>query len=105
MANEPPVLTAINESGVPCAKRKDGLPIHFKFNNSALFVDNKLVEANNEDDDEDEEDGGGDFDKMFWDMGTKSMKHFFTALNRIETKSLTLTQEVLRQRRSAGELH
>ncbi|KAK0141649.1 hypothetical protein N1851_020696 [Merluccius polli] len=96
----PPVLTAINESGVPCAKRKNGLPIHFKFNSSALFADNKLVEANNEDDDnEDEEDGGGNFDKMFWDMGTKSMKNFFSALNLIKTKSLTLTKEVLKQRR------
>ncbi|CAL8347506.1 unnamed protein product [Merluccius merluccius] len=94
----PPVLAAINESGVPCPKKK-GLPIHFKFNSSALFADNKLVEANNEDDDnEDEEDGGGNFDKMFWDMGTKSMKHFFSALNLIETKSLNLTKEVLRQR-------
>ena len=98
MANDLSVLTAINESGVPCAKRKDGLPVHFKFNNSALFVDNKLVEANNEDD-EDEEDGGGNFDKMFWDMGTKSMNIFFSSLNLIETKSLTLTKEVLRQRR------
>ncbi|CAL8347496.1 unnamed protein product [Merluccius merluccius] len=95
----PPVLAAINESGVPCPKRKDGLPIHFKFNSSALFADNKLVEANNEDDDnEDEEDGGGNIDKMFWDMGTNSMKRFFSALNLIETKSLTLTKEVLRQR-------
>ena len=96
---QPPVLTAINESGVPCPKRKDGLPIHFKFNNSALFADNKLDKVNNEDDDEDEEDGGVDFDKMFWDMGTNSMEQFFSALNLIETKSLTLTKEVLRQRR------
>ncbi|KAK0130768.1 hypothetical protein N1851_034563 [Merluccius polli] len=84
----PLVLTAINESGVPCPKSEDGLPINFKFNSSALFADNKL----------DEEDGGGNFDKMFWDMGTKSMKNFFSALNLIETKSLTLTKEVLKQR-------
>ncbi|KAK0137269.1 Stonustoxin subunit alpha [Merluccius polli] len=84
----PPVLTAINESGVPCPKSEDGLPIHFNFNSSALFADKKR----------DEEDGGGNFDKMFWDMGTKSMKHFFSALNLIETKSLTLTKEVLKQR-------
>ena len=31
-------------------------------------------------------------------MGTNSMKKFLTALNVIETKSLTLTKEVLRQR-------
>ncbi|KAM7379837.1 hypothetical protein PAMP_005357 [Pampus punctatissimus] len=46
--------------------------------------------------DGDEDDGG--FDQMFWKMGTKSMKRFFVALNVIETKSLTLTKEVLKQR-------
>uniref|UniRef100_A0A7N6FAK8 AIG1-type G domain-containing protein n=1 Tax=Anabas testudineus TaxID=64144 RepID=A0A7N6FAK8_ANATE len=66
----PPVLEAINESGVPCPKTKDGLPVHYKFNNSALF----------------------------WEMGTKSMKRFFDALNLIKTKSLKLTNEVLRER-------
>ncbi|XP_040911715.1 uncharacterized protein si:ch73-170d6.2 isoform X2 [Toxotes jaculatrix] len=44
----------------------------------------------------DEEDGG--FDQMFWNMGTKSMKRFFAALNQIETKSLTMTKEVLKER-------
>ncbi|XP_059914074.1 uncharacterized protein LOC132462537 [Gadus macrocephalus] len=136
------ILDAINESGVPCPKRKDGLPIHFKFNNSALFADNKVPDAkgeadndddededddeedededededdedededdededededDDEDEDEDEDDGDvvGEFDKRFWAMGTNSMKKFFSALNVIETKSLTLTQEVLRQR-------
>ncbi|KAJ3595282.1 hypothetical protein NHX12_004586 [Muraenolepis orangiensis] len=83
----PPVLTAIKESEAPCPKRTNGLPVHFKFNNSALFADNKVAE-----------DGEGNFDKMFWAMGTKSMKNFFSALDSIETKSLTLTKEVLRQR-------
>ena len=58
----PPVLNAINESEVPCRKEKDALPIHFKFNNSALFPDNKVPGANNKgvhDDDYDE--GGGGF--------------------------------------------
>ncbi|CAL8316609.1 unnamed protein product [Gadus morhua 'NCC'] len=102
----PPVLDAIIESGVPCPKGKNGLPIHFKFNNSALFADNKVSGANNKggDDDEDANDDGevgGGFDKMFWNMGTHSMKRFFSALHVIVTKSLTLTNEVLRQR---GEL-
>uniref|UniRef100_A0A3B4Z6J5 Septin-type G domain-containing protein n=1 Tax=Stegastes partitus TaxID=144197 RepID=A0A3B4Z6J5_9TELE len=30
----PPVLEAINVSGVPCPKTDKGLPVHFKFNNS-----------------------------------------------------------------------
>ncbi|XP_044224355.1 uncharacterized protein LOC122993953 isoform X5 [Thunnus albacares] len=91
----PPVLEAINASGVPCPKTKDGLPAHFKFNNSVLFAGNKSSAANSTD--EDDEDGG--FDQMFWNMGTKSMKRFFVALNVIDTKSLTMTKEVLRERK------
>ncbi|XP_038574884.1 uncharacterized protein si:ch73-170d6.2 [Micropterus salmoides] len=92
----PPVLEAINASGVPCPKTRDGLPVHFKFNNSALFADNKSSAAGSRSGDDEDEDGG--FDQMFWNMGTKSMKRFFAALNLIETKSLTLTKEVLRER-------
>ncbi|XP_067462991.1 uncharacterized protein [Thunnus thynnus] len=90
----PPVLEAINESGVPCLKTKDGLPAHFKFNNSALFADNKSSTADSMDGDD--EDGG--FDQMCWNMGTESLKRFFVALNVIDTKSLTMTKEVLRER-------
>ncbi|XP_075954603.1 uncharacterized protein LOC142956753 [Anarhichas minor] len=89
---QPPVLEAIRASGVPCPKTNKGLPIHFKFNNSALFADNTKVTG----DDEDEDEG---FDQMFWNMGTKSMKSFFVALNVIETKSLKMTKEVLRERK------
>ncbi|XP_035987105.1 uncharacterized protein LOC118560301 [Fundulus heteroclitus] len=85
---KPPVLAGIIESGVPCPKDAKGLPVHFTFNNSALFADNLSG-------DDDEE----NFDKMFWKMGTKSMKRFFAALNQIETKSLVLTKEVLRERK------
>ncbi|XP_059201268.1 uncharacterized protein si:ch73-170d6.2 [Centropristis striata] len=96
-SQKPPVLEAINAAGVPCPKTKGGLPVHFKFNNSALYADNKSSAAGcNSDDDEDE---GGGFDQMFWDMGTKSMKRFFVALNVIETKSLTMTKEVLKERK------
>ncbi|XP_030607795.1 uncharacterized protein LOC115795825 [Archocentrus centrarchus] len=89
----PPVLEAINAAGVPCPKTKNGLPVHFKFNNSALFANNKSPEADSLNDDDE-----GAFDKMFWEMGKKSMKSFFAALNVIETKSLTMTKEVLRER-------
>ncbi|XP_030608456.1 uncharacterized protein LOC115796271 [Archocentrus centrarchus] len=91
---KPPVLEAINAAGVPCPKIKDGQPAHFKFNNSALFANNKSPEADSVSDDDE-----GSFDQMFWEMGTKSMKRFFDALNVIETKSLTMTKEVLRERK------
>uniref|UniRef100_A0A3Q2Q0V5 Uncharacterized LOC105922848 n=1 Tax=Fundulus heteroclitus TaxID=8078 RepID=A0A3Q2Q0V5_FUNHE len=92
---KPPVLEGIIESGVPCPKDAKGLPVHFKFNNSALFADNKSSAVDNLSGDDDEE----NFDKMFWNMGTKSMKRFFAALNQIKTKSLVLTKEVLRERK------
>ncbi len=60
----PPVLEAINASGVPCPKTEDGLPVHLKINNSALFADNRSSAAHSDDED-------GSFDKMFWNTGTK----------------------------------
>uniref|UniRef100_A0A3P8QYN0 Septin-type G domain-containing protein n=1 Tax=Astatotilapia calliptera TaxID=8154 RepID=A0A3P8QYN0_ASTCA len=91
----PPVLEAINAAGVPCPKTKDGLPAHFKFNNSALFAENKSFERVSRSD----VGKGGRFDQMFWEMGAESIKSFFAALNLIQTKSLTLTKEVLRERK------
>ncbi|KAM3605341.1 uncharacterized protein V6R79_024181 [Siganus canaliculatus] len=91
----PPVLEAIKASGVPCPKTTDGLPVHFQFNNSALFRGKASSGAGGgswEDDD-------GGFGKMFWHMGAKSMQRFFDALSVIDTKSLTMTKEVLRERR------
>ncbi|XP_062392824.1 uncharacterized protein LOC134080409 [Sardina pilchardus] len=89
----PPVLEAINTSGVPCPKTNKGVPIHFKFNNSALFAHNSSP-ADNPGDDED----NVSFDQMFWNMGTKSMKRFFDDLNVIHSKSLTTTRQVFRER-------
>uniref|UniRef100_A0A6J0U538 Fibronectin type-III domain-containing protein n=1 Tax=Pogona vitticeps TaxID=103695 RepID=A0A6J0U538_9SAUR len=84
----PPVLEAIRVADVPCAKDADGTPVHFKFNNSALFAKNPLDNK-----------GHWSFDEMFWEMGCQSMKTFFDSANRLETKSLTLTKEVLRERK------
>ncbi|KAF3698564.1 Verrucotoxin subunit beta [Channa argus] len=88
---QPPVLEAINVSAVPCPKNDIGLPVHFKFNNSALFADNKCDEDSDGDED--------NFDEMFWNMGAKSMEKFFTALGKMTTKSLLMTKEVLKERK------
>ncbi|XP_015282271.1 PREDICTED: uncharacterized protein LOC107123533 [Gekko japonicus] len=85
----PPVLEAILESEVPCAKDDNNDPVHFKFNNSALFVSGSTAGENTL-----------NFDAMFWKMGTASMKTFFQSLNSLEPRSLTLTKEVLWERRS-----
>ncbi|XP_034004194.1 uncharacterized protein LOC117496599 [Trematomus bernacchii] len=91
----PPVLEAINASGVPCPKTKNGLPVYFKFNNSALFAQNQSSSAADSSGVEEDE----DFDKMFWEMGAKSMKRFFVGLDKMKTKSLTMTKEVLGERK------
>ena len=80
----PPVLEAISVSGVPCPLSEDGLPLHFKFNNSALFADNKSSAAGSRSND-------GGFDQMFWNMGTRSMETFFDGLNVMKTNSWTPT--------------
>ncbi|KAM9164504.1 uncharacterized protein ACDP82_001885 isoform 1-T2 [Pangshura tecta] len=84
----PPVLQAIKTADVPCAKDAKGNPVHFKFNNSTLFACNAGVDE-----------GSFNFDEMFWKMGAMSMKTFFESLVKLETRSLTLTQEVLRERK------
>ncbi|KAM4605664.1 uncharacterized protein ACJ7VT_017861 isoform 1-T2 [Polymixia lowei] len=96
---QPPVLAAINASGVPCPKTDVGLPVHFKFNNSALFADNRSISDRNHDEDSDEDMDEDNFDQMFWTMGAKSMKNFFTVLDKMTTKSLQLTKEVLKERK------
>ncbi|XP_051781765.1 uncharacterized protein LOC114644948 isoform X18 [Erpetoichthys calabaricus] len=85
----PPVLDAITESNIPFPKDEKGSPLFFKFNNSALFVNHD--ETNSSDD--------LMVDKMFWDMGAKSMERFFKALEKMDAKSLALTKEVLEERR------
>ncbi|XP_078422177.1 uncharacterized protein LOC144695155 [Cetorhinus maximus] len=101
----PPVLEAINVAEVPCPKDKKGFPVHFKFNNSAIFAQSPApgnssgTKRSPEDSNEEEEEEDGDnFDAMFWKMGSNSMKKFFRALSKMETKSLRLTKEVFRER-------
>ncbi|XP_071148474.1 uncharacterized protein [Mytilus edulis] len=77
----PPVLAGIQAiEGIP-------LPYdtYFTFNNSALFVDNTTNTPNN-------------LSSFFWDMGIKSCQTFFDHLTILQTKSLSLTTEVLRKR-------
>ncbi|XP_038044339.1 uncharacterized protein LOC119719099 [Patiria miniata] len=88
---KPPVIDAIKEADIPCS---DSM---FKFNNSALFASNEDQKqggrACRDTDDED------NFDKMFWRMGMRSMCNFFCALNSLESRSLSLTKEVLQERK------
>uniref|UniRef100_A0A8C5PWZ3 Fibronectin type-III domain-containing protein n=1 Tax=Leptobrachium leishanense TaxID=445787 RepID=A0A8C5PWZ3_9ANUR len=81
----PPVLEAIKTADIPCTQDSNGDPIHYKFNNSALFANNESSNVS--------------FSEMFWTMGAHSMKTFFTYLNTTQSKSLRLTKEVLQERK------
>jgi len=77
---KPPVIEAVKTAQVPYSQ-------FFKFNNSALFAENT---AN--DDDE-------NFDEMFWKMGVKSFKTFFTDFEKADSISLQMTKDVLKERK------
>ena len=93
---QPPVLEVINASEVLFPKNDIGLPVHHKFNNSALFANNRSVH-DRADIDSNEDMEFDNFDAMFWDMGAKSMKTFFVSLDKMPTRSLQLTKEVLNE--------
>ncbi|XP_026106414.1 uncharacterized protein LOC113078309 [Carassius auratus] len=93
----PPVLEAIKVADVPCSTTESGDPLHFKFNNSVLFATNNTSAH-------DEESDCDNFDEMFWKLGFSSMKKFFTSLITMKTQSLSLTQEVLKERKQL-EVH
>ena len=88
--NKPPVMDAIKAGNIPFAKA-------FKFNNSALYTTADSAEMG-EDDDEDEDDEN--FAEMFWKMGLKSFKGFFTNFGKVQSVSLLLTREVLKERQN-----
>jgi len=74
---QPPVLEAIKKANIPSDK-------YFKFNNSALFAENKETKES--------------FDAMFWKMGFLSFQNFFAEFAKTESVSLRLTKEVLNER-------
>ncbi|KAG8127245.1 hypothetical protein E2320_014173 [Naja naja] len=82
----PPVLEALKEAHLPCDQDKLGTPLHFRFNHSALFAPQENEGSPNA------------AAEIFWKMSTESMKNFFDSLRMLETKSLTLTLEALKER-------
>ena len=74
-ANDPPVLNALAADKVPYVD-------YFKFNNSALFVENTSSD-------------NCEFQQMYWQMGKKSFEKFFKVLATTKPVSLRMTKEVL----------
>ncbi|XP_056453803.1 uncharacterized protein LOC130388360 [Gadus chalcogrammus] len=95
----PPVLAAINAANIPCPKTDRGLPVHHKFNNSALFAEINSFSDIADQDSKSSKNQTPNFDAMFWKMGASSMEAFFAALGQVTTKSLQLTKEVLNERK------
>ncbi|KAK4030156.1 hypothetical protein OUZ56_023132 [Daphnia magna] len=84
----PPVLGAVKEAGIPSpTDPTTGLPLHHKFNNSIFFTTNKGNRQTNE------------FNRTYFDMAVEGFDRFFEDLSRMEAKSLTLTREVLEERK------
>ena len=74
-AQDPPVLEAVKAS-------KISYETACKFNNSAIYSDKKE----------------NAIDKLFWEMGMKSLQAFFTSLGNMPAISLQLTRQVLHKR-------
>lgn len=81
----PKVLEAIKEAQFPCRKDLKGSPCHQKFNNGAIYVNNK--------DDDDE------MSPIEWKNAMKNFKLFFDELLDMPTKSLQMTKDDLRDRK------
>jgi hypothetical protein len=85
---EPPVLGAVKEAGIPSPMDPaTGLPLHHKFNNSIFFTSNKGDRQTNE------------FNRTYFEMAVEGFDKFFNDLSVMEAKSLTLTREVLEERK------
>jgi len=82
----PPVLEAIKEANIAHQLDGHGRPRHRRFNNSGFFTSNQ-------------KDGDSDFGPMFWKLGMKNFDSFFSVLSTMKTRSLTLTNEVLDERK------
>ena len=81
----PPVLDGIKEADIAHQLDSHGHPRHLRFNNSGFFSSNQ--------------EDGADFGPMFWRLGMNSFKSFFSSLSSMKTRSLTLTNEVLEERK------
>lgn len=75
---EPPVIASLKAANIPYGKT-------FHFNNSALFAENKNLAPTS-------------LSPIFWAMGCNGFKQFFDEMYHFETRSLTQTKDVLKER-------
>nr|XP_022292252.1 uncharacterized protein LOC111103347 isoform X3 [Crassostrea virginica] len=75
---KPLVLASLKAANLPFGST-------FQFNNSALFAENKNLSSTS-------------LSPMFWEMGCNSFQNFFDQLGHFETRSLSQTKDVLKER-------
>uniref|UniRef100_A0A8C5QPR4 AIG1-type G domain-containing protein n=1 Tax=Leptobrachium leishanense TaxID=445787 RepID=A0A8C5QPR4_9ANUR len=87
---EPEVINTVVEASVPCRKDEQDRPVYFRFNNSDIPVhsDNKI------------KGGSSKIGEIHWEESMENMEKFFNFLPNLNTRSLSLTQEVLKERRA-----
>ncbi|XP_045024272.1 uncharacterized protein LOC123469398 [Daphnia magna] len=84
----PPVLDVVKEAKIPSPIDPiTKLPLHHKFNNSIFFETNKNSRQVNE------------YNRTYFELAVKGFDKFFADLRNMEAKSLTLTREVLEERK------
>lgn len=92
----PPVLESIEKASLPYKR-------YFKFNNSALYAQKDLrkdnQEQNSSDTDDDDDNDEKNLNQSAWKMGAKSLKKFRKELQNTKAKSITLTADVLEERK------
>lgn len=90
----PQILESVKKAQLPHKS-------YFKFNNSALYAQKgKQRDKTNENtSDTDEDEDEDDFNKKFWKMGKASFRKFFKELDSTKSKSITLTADVLEERK------
>ena len=81
--NEPPALHAIKEANLPVQLDNEGRPSHNQFNNSGFFAAKSATK----------------FANIYWDLGFASFEDFFSGLASLTTRSLSLTKQVLDERK------
>ncbi len=85
---EPPVLEAIKMENIPCPiDPATGAILYHKFNNSVFFENNKSERERNR------------IHQTYFNIAVRGFEKFFNDLGQMETKSLTLTREVLEERK------
>ena len=93
-ASKPQVLAGIQAAKLPYEE-------FFKFNNSVLYICKSVEDGDNKDDlDDDADDDDNEFNDMYWKMGERSYRSFLNALDKTQSRSLQMTQQVMTEHKT-----